>query len=351
MMGSLNASTSSCVCQGRVEEEAPAASQEAATTSSPEEDDEFKFAFDFTNTDDLYKRFNELIERQAPELQMGDRVIGTVASVDQAGAYVDFGGKMPLFCPLQECSILKLQSAEQAVAPDQQREFAVNFQDRKSGEMRLSIKVIEKELAWQRIRQIAEEQAFLTAKVESARPAGLIVKVFDSIQGFVPGSHTLESPGLPHVDLEEMVGREMTCKVLEAIEENDRLVLSNRKSAFGQKKLSYNVGDVVEGTVATIQPYGAFVNLGSDLNGLLHISQISHDRISSVEQVLEVGQKLKVMILTLDKEKGRVSLSTKKLEPTPGDMVRDPNLVFSRADEMAAAFRERYRQAEAEARG
>ncbi len=123
MMGSLNASTSSCVCQGRgeayrslqpiarrrqatsallrsvrhhgrsassrrsafttcvaaVEEEAPAASQEAATTSSPEEDDEFKFAFDFTNTDDLYKRFNELIERQAPELQMGDRVIGTVA--------------------------------------------------------------------------------------------------------------------------------------------------------------------------------------------------------------------------------------------------------------------------------
>ena len=121
--GSMTASTSPCVCQGRgeayrslqhiarrrqvtsalfrsarhhgrsassrrsafttcvaaVEEEAPAASQEAATTSSPEEDDEFKFAFDFTNTDDLYKRFNELIERQAPELQMGDRVIGTVA--------------------------------------------------------------------------------------------------------------------------------------------------------------------------------------------------------------------------------------------------------------------------------
>ena len=57
------------------------------------------------------------------------------------------------------------------------------------------------------------------------------------------------------------------------------------------------VGDVVEGTVATIQPYGAFVNLGADLNGLLHISQISHDRISSVEQVLEVGQKLKVSLL------------------------------------------------------
>ena len=123
MMGSFNASTSPCVCQGRgeayrslqpiarrrqatralvnsarhhgrslslrrsaftvcvaaVEEEAPAASQEAATESKPEEDDEFKFAFDFTNTDDLYKRFNELIEKQGAELQMGDRVVGTVA--------------------------------------------------------------------------------------------------------------------------------------------------------------------------------------------------------------------------------------------------------------------------------
>ena len=61
--------------------------------------------------------------------------------------------------------------------------------------------MIEKELAWQRIRQIAEEQAFITAKVESARPAGLIVKVFDSIQGFVPGSHTLEvhSPAMSAV--------------------------------------------------------------------------------------------------------------------------------------------------------
>lgn len=123
MMGSLNAGTLPCVCQGRgegyrtlqaiarrrqatsalarsarqqgrslssrrsafttcvaaVEEEAPAASQEAATNSSPEEDDDFKFAFDFTNTDDLYKRFNELIERQGPELQLGDKVLGTVA--------------------------------------------------------------------------------------------------------------------------------------------------------------------------------------------------------------------------------------------------------------------------------
>ena len=98
-----------------------------------------------------------------------------------------------------------------------------------------------------------------------------------------------------------------------------------------------------------VKPYGAFVDIGG-MNGLLHISQISHERITSVENVLNLGDKLKVMILSQDRERGRVSLSTRKLEPTPGDMLRDPQLVFEKADEMAATFRERVAAAEAAAR-
>eukprot|EP00976_Prorocentrum_cordatum_P096486 1190586-Prorocentrum_minimum.AAC.1 len=109
------------------------------------------------------------------------------------------------------------------------------------------------------------------------------------------------------------------------------------------------VGDVVVGTVQAVKPYGAFVDIGG-MNGLLHISQISHERITSVENVLNLGDQLKVMILSQDRERGRVSLSTRKLEPTPGDMLRDPQLVFEKADEMAATFRERVAAAEAAAR-
>ncbi|BDA46701.1 30S ribosomal protein S1, chloroplastic [Coccomyxa sp. Obi] len=331
-------------------EESPAA--EAAPSSSGE-DKEFEYAIDFTNTDDLYKRFNELLERSSMEIKLGDRVTGTVASVDQRGAYVDFGGKQPLFCPLAEVSLCKLSKATQALQVDQVREFQVNYQDRRTGELRLSIKTLEKALLWQRLRQMSEEGAPVEAVVDSVRPAGLIVRLESSdITGFVPGSHIMQAPG-PSIDWNTLLGEKMNLKILELDEEKDRLVLSNRKNTFATKKqMNLQVGEVVEGTVATLQPYGAFVTLGDDnVNGLLHISQISHDRISSVEQVLKVGQKVKVMILTMDKEKGRVSLSTKKLEPTPGDMVRDPELVFARADEMAAAFRERYLQAEAEARG
>lgn len=98
-----------------------------------------------------------------------------------------------------------------------------------------------------------------------------------------------------------------------------------------------------------LKPYGAFVDIGG-MNGLLHISQISHERILYVENVLTVGEEIKVMILSQDRERGRVSLSTRKLEPTPGDMLRDPKLVFDKADEMAATFRERVAAAEMAAR-
>ena len=99
------------------------------------------------------------------------------------------------------------------------------------------------------------------------------------------------------------------------------------------------------------QVYGAFIDLGSGVNGLLHVSQISHDHVAAIDKVLNQGDKVKVLVLTHDRERGRISLSTKKLEPTPGDMLRDPALVFDRADEMAAEFRKLMKSAEAAAGG
>jgi small subunit ribosomal protein S1 len=169
--------------------------------------------------------------------------------------------------------------------------------------------------------------------------------------------------------------------------------MSNKRAMADKQLEAFAVGDVVLGTVQSVKPYGAFIDLGGT-NGLLHISQISHERITSVENVLTVGDQLKVchrpfrvkfgalhwcfapeaisreahrrtrnpdvhrrapffwqvMILSQDKERGRMSLSTRKLEPTPGDMLRDPALVFEKADEMAATFRERVAAAEAAAR-
>ena len=99
------------------------------------------------------------------------------------------------------------------------------------------------------------------------------------------------------------------------------------------------VGEVVIGTVRGIKPYGAFIDIGG-VSGLLHISEISHDHIDTPHSVFNVNDEVKVMIIDLDAERGRISLSTKQLEPEPGDMIKDRQLVYDSAEEMAARYRE-----------
>jgi small subunit ribosomal protein S1 len=91
--------------------------------------------------------------------------------------------------------------------------------------------------------------------------------------------------------------------------------------------------------VRGIKPYGAFIDIGG-VSGLLHISEISHDHVDTPHSVFNVNDEVKVMIIDLDAERGRISLSTKQLEPNPGDMIRDPKLVYEKAEEMAAKYRE-----------
>lgn len=147
---------------------------------------------------------------------------------------------------------------------------------------------------------------------------------------------------------------------MEVDEEQSRLVLSNRK-AMAESQVQLGIGSVVLGSVQSLKPYGAFVDIGG-ISGLLHVSQISHDRITDISTVLQPGDFLKVlyftyfhsffqlcypqtfffqcykvMILSHDRERGRVSLSTKKLESTPGDMIRNPKLVFEKV-ELALGF-------------
>jgi small subunit ribosomal protein S1 len=99
-------------------------------------------------------------------------------------------------------------------------------------------------------------------------------------------------------------------------------------------------GDLVSGVVKALKPYGAFIEVGG-MSGLLHISQISYDRIEDMEKVLQPGMAVKCMIIDHDKVNGRIALSTKTLEPEPGDMLKDPAMVFEKAEATAAAYHAR----------
>ncbi|KAH7442575.1 hypothetical protein KP509_03G095100 [Ceratopteris richardii] len=208
--------------------------------------------------------------------------------------------------------------------------------------MVLSLKKTQLDLAWERCKQLQAEDAIGKTLVLAANRGGLVVDV-EGLCGFVPFSHISSK-----TSYDDLIGKIIPVKFMEVDEEQARLVLSN-KNALVENQISLGIVSIVEGVVHTIKPYGAFIDM-KGVYGLLHISQISHERITSVENVFRSGDKLKVMILSQDKERGRISLSTKELEPTPGDMLRNSSLVYEMGGEMVQTFWQRIAQAEAAAR-
>ena len=277
----------------------------------------------------------------SPSLSL-PQVTGTVFRVDNRGAYIDVGGKSAAFCPTSELSLSPVAHAEDVISAGQAREFYV-IRGEGYGELTVSIKALEVEVVWNKLRDMMADETTLSASVVAVNRGGVLVDV-QGIRAFCPGSQL--SRRVPN--FEQLIGQELDFKIIECDPEKNRLMLSNKRAVTTASVSSYGVGDVVEGVVMSVKPYGAFIDLGG-MSGLLHISQISHDRVMDVEKVLNVGDSIKVMVLSQDTQRGRVGLCTKKLEPTPGDMLRDPALVYAKAEEMAALFKQRVADAEAAA--
>ncbi|KDP27973.1 hypothetical protein JCGZ_19053 [Jatropha curcas] len=289
------------------------------------------------------EEFHSALENYDFISEIGATVKGTVFMTDSNGALVDITAKSSAFLPVQEACIHKIKHVHEAgIVPGMTEEFIIIGENEADDSLVLSLREIQYGLAWERCRQLQAEDVIVKGKVVGANKGG-VVAIVEGLRGFVPFSQIASNS-----TAEELLEKELPLKFVDVDEEQSRLVLSNRK-AMADNQAQLGIGSVVLGTVQSLKPYGAFIDIGG-INGLLHVSQISHDRISDIATVLQPGDTLKVMILSHDRERGRVSLSTKKLEPTPGDMIRNPKLVFEKAEEMAQSFRQRIAQAEAMAR-
>ena len=191
-------------------------------------------------------------------------------------------------------------------------------EENEDGQLALSIRRIEYQRAWERVRQLQKEDATIYSEVFATNRGGALVRV-EGLRGFIPGSHI--SARKIKDDLE---GEHLPLKFLEVDEERNRLVLSHRRALVEKKMNRLEVGEVVVGNVKGIKPYGAFIDIGG-VSGLLHISEISHEHIETPHNVLNVNDQMKVMIIDLDSERGRISLSTKALEPEPCLLYTSPS--------------------------
>ncbi|MFB2939182.1 30S ribosomal protein S1 [Aerosakkonemataceae cyanobacterium BLCC-F154] len=280
--------------------------------------------------------FAALLDKYDYHFNPGDIVAGTVFSIEPRGALIDIGAKTAAYIPIQEMSINRVDAPEEVLQSNETREFFILTDENEDGQLTLSIRRIEYMRAWERVRQLQAEDATVRSQVFATNRGGALVRI-EGLRGFIPGSHI--STRKPKEDL---VGEELPLKFLEVDEDRNRLVLSHRRALVERKMNRLEVGEVVIGSVRGIKPYGAFIDIGG-VSGLLHISEISHEHIDTPHSVFNVNDEIKVMIIDLDAERGRISLSTKQLEPEAGDMIRNRDRVYDMAEEMAAKYREQQR--------
>jgi small subunit ribosomal protein S1 len=285
-----------------------------------------------------------------------DVVKGVVVEYDRGGAIVDIGAKASAYLPQQEASLLVMTRDEAGVSGrgrgsmdisdlvglDQELDFEIISDEDENGQLLVSIRRIQYRQAWERVLAAQERDEVLEAQVVAVNRGGAICLV-EGLRAFLPGSHLAGQ-----MPTDDIIGQTLPLKFLEVNQETNKLVVSNRRAVVEQQMSDLSRGDIVQGMVKALKPYGAFVEVGG-MSGLLHISQISYDRIVDLEQVLQPGMQVKCMIIDHDKVNGRIALSTKTLEPEPGDMLKDPALVFEKAEETAEKYHARM-EAERKAR-
>jgi len=291
-----------------------------------------------------YADFDTAVQNTEYAFNRNDIVKGTVVQHDVSGAIVDIGAKASAFLPTQEAALIQEQSSEISDLVDigAEMEFQIISEEDENGQLLVSVKRIQYKAAWERVVARQADDDVFEAEVIAVNRGGAICSV-EGLRAFLPGSHLT---GV--MPTEEIIGTIVPLKFLEVDQENNKLVVSNRRAVVEQQMADLSRGDIINGMVKALKPYGAFVEVGG-MSGLLHISQISYDRIDDLEKVFQPGQQVKCMIIDHDKVNGRIALSTKTLEPEPGDMLKDSAMVFEKAEETAARYHERM-EAERKAR-
>ena len=293
--------------------------------------------------DFTYEDFATAVANTDYSFSRNDVVKGVCVEYDKGGAIVDIGAKATAFLPEQEAALLNLgKDIEDLVDLDTEMDFQIISDEDENGQLLVSIRRIQYREAWDKVIKAQEADEVLEAEVVAVNRGGAICLV-EGLRAFLPGSHLAGQ-----MPTDDLIGQVLPLKFLEVNQDTNKLVVSNRRAVVEQQMADLSRGDIVQGMVKALKPYGAFVEIGG-MSGLLHISQISYDRIDDLEKVLQPGMQVKCMIIDHDKVNGRIALSTKSLEPLPGDMLKDPSLVFEKAEETAKIYHERL-EAERKAR-
>lgn len=270
------------------------------------------------------KDFEQELTNSFRVIREGEFIRGMIVDINDDEVTLDLGYYAPGVIPMSELSDDPDFSAMKDLKIGEQIEAVVLEADDGRGNVKLSMKEANVASAWEKLRQMKEDETVATVKVKETVNAGVIAYL-EGIRAFIPASQL----ALTFVeDTQDYVGKTVDVRVITADENAKKLVLSakavlkEKEQDADRKKMAMLIpGSVFEGTVESLKEYGAFVLMENGLTGLVHISKISMKRIKKPSEVLSVGQKVKVKVL--DVKDGKISLSIKDVEMNTSDIVTD----------------------------
>jgi len=279
------------------------------------------------------------LEASFRKVQEGDILTGTVIGVSETEVTLDLKYYTEGIIRLEDYSEDPAFSIKNDVQLGEEVTATVLRADDGQGHILLSRKAAADELAWKKLAQYLEDKTVLDVKVAGVVNAGVVAYV-EGIRGFIPASKL----SLSYVEnLEDWLHKEIQVQVITVDPEKKRLVLSAKeilreKAAEERRNKISNVevGLVTEGKVESLQPYGAFIDLGDGLSGLVHVSQISEKRIKSPDVVLKVGDTVKVKVIAV--KDGKLSLSMKALNDVAAEEIREEKFELPKAEAVTTSL-------------
>ena len=264
-------------------------------------------------TTETMEDYKEALEASYRRIRPGDIVTGTVIDVNDQDVTIDFNYYAPGRIPVTELSDDPTYQVQENVAVGDTLTATVVKTDDGAGNMLLSCTDAAEELAWDKLQEAQKTKKVYHVKVAGAVNGGCVAYV-EGVRGFIPASKLaleyVEEPA-------DYLNKELDVQVISVDEDAKRVVLSAKELLLAKvmeeknKKINkYTVGTVMEGTVEQLKDYGAFVNIGDGITGLVHISQISDRRLKHPSQVLKEGDKVKVKIIKI--ENNKISLSIRE---------------------------------------
>jgi small subunit ribosomal protein S1 len=273
--------------------------------------------------------FAALLEKSfETALKPGTIVVGEILKLEKDGLVVDVGGKSEGFAPMKEipgCN--SLEELRNTYTVGQVVEFFLLNQHDSNDETRahytLSIRRVNMWKNWDRLLELRDSRDIVETTVSGTTKGGVIVNIL-GFKGFIPASQLRVAK-----TLHDLIGDVLPAKILEVDKYKNKLILSHREAVFEQKAKMraetidrLNEGDVVEGEIVKITDFGVFVDING-IDGLLPLSEITWRRIQHPSEVLTLGERLTVRVLTVDRDLQRISLSLKRLQPDPWQTVNE----------------------------